>query len=1144
MPIKKLLIANRGEISIRIARTAAAMGIATVSVHAEDDATSLHTRRSDETRALKGRGVAAYLDAAGLVAAAIETGCDAVHPGYGFLAENAAFARACEAAGLVFVGPTPASLDLFGDKTAARVFAAHCGVPLVPGTAGATDLPTAQAFMASLGDGSAVMVKALAGGGGRGMRPVHDAADLPTAFERCRAEAVAAFGNGDLYVERLFPRARHIEVQVIGDGTGAVAHLWERECSVQRQRQKLIEIAPAPNLQASVRARLLDAAVKLASAAAYRNAGTFEFLVDAAAATDQAEIAFIEANARIQVEHTVTEEVTGIDLVEAQLRIAGGESLADIHMTQAHIPAPRGISMQVRVNLETMTDDGSARPAGGILSAYEVPSGAGVRVDGYGYAGYRTNPSFDSLLAKVIVTAPSGRLDDVAARTGRALAEFRIAGAATNMPFLQALLRHPGLLNGQAHTRFVEEEIAGLLANIGGPRLYFEPAAAPGTAPGSSPGAPRTAGIRLKTTDPLAIVALGKGPDASVPAMQEAPSEPAFAADIEGPDGTKPVPAPMQGTIVSLDVAEGDVVRRGQSVLVMEAMKMQHEIAAPVGGIVRAVTVALGDTVFEAHPLLFIEETDDASGVSATTKAIDLDLIRPDLAEVMARQAKALDEARPAAVARRRKTGQRTARENLEDLVDPGSFVEYGALTIAARRSTTPIAQLIDESPADGFVMGLAHINGEDFPEDISRVVVGAYDYTVMAGTQGKKNHKKQDRMYELAEKWRLPTLIFTEGGGGRGSDPDYISILGGTSDTFHQFPRLSGLVPVVGIASGRCFAGNAVLLGCCDVIIATENATIGMAGPAMIEGGGLGVYRPEDVGPMSIQVPNGVVDIAVSDEREAARVARQYLSYFQGRVKDWTCADQRLLRHAVPENRMRAYDMRALIETLADTGSMLEIRKGFGFGMITALIRVEGRPMGVVANNPLHLGGAIDSDAADKAARFMQLCDAHEVPLLYLCDTPGNMVGPEAEKTALVRHCARAYVVGANVTVPTFMVITRKAYGLGAQAMGGGNLMIGAFCVSWPTGEFGGMGLEGKVKLGNQRQFAAIQDPAERLALYEKLVAEEYERGKALNVGSLYEVDDVIDPAETRRWIVAGLRAMPPVPKREGKKRGWVDAW
>jgi acetyl-CoA carboxylase carboxyltransferase component len=440
--------------------------------------------------------------------------------------------------------------------------------------------------------------------------------------------------------------------------------------------------------------------------------------------------------------------------------------------------------------------------------------------------------------------------------------------------------------------------------------------------------------------------------------------------------------------------------------------------------------------------------------------------------------------------------------------------------------------------------MGLAHINGDAFAEEASRAVVGAYDYTVMAGTQGKHSHRKQDRMYMLAEQWRLPTVIFTEGGGGRGSDPDFISILGGTSDTFHQFPRLSGLVPVVGIASGRCFAGNAVLLGCCDVIIATENATIGMAGPAMIEGGGLGVYRPEDVGPMSVQVPNGVVDILVADEREGARVARQYLSYFQGRVRDWNCADQRLLRHAVPENRMRAYDMRALIATMADTGSVLEIRKGFGLGMITALIRVEGRPIGVVANNPMHLGGAIDSDAADKAARFMQLCDAHDVPLLYLCDTPGNMVGPEAEKTALVRHCGRAYVVGANVSVPTFMIITRKAYGLGAQAMGGGNLLIGAFCVSWPTGEFGGMGLEGKVKLGHQRRLAAIHDPAERLAEYERLVAAEYERGKALNVGSLYEVDDVIDPAETRKWIVAGLRAMPPAPKREGKKRAWVDAW
>ena len=1138
MPIQKLLIANRGEIAIRIARTAAAMGIATVSVHSEDDATSLHTRRADVSWGLPERGVAAYLNGAGLIDAAHATGCDAVHPGYGFLAENSAFARACEAAGLIFVGPTPESLDLFGNKVAARAFAERCDVPVVPGISRTTNLAAAQAFMAELGAGAAVMLKAVAGGGGRGMRPVHHAADLPAAFARCQAEALAAFGNGDLYIERLFRMARHIEVQVIGDGSGAVTHLWERECSLQRQRQKLIEIAPAPGLAPSVRTKLLDAALTLAAAARYRNAGTFEFLVDAADPGDAAALVFIEANARLQVEHTVTEEITGIDLVEAQLRIAGGETLADIDLTQNCIPAPRGIALQTRVNLETMTEDGSARPAGGVLSAYDVPSGPGVRVDGYGYAGYRTNPAFDSLLAKVIVTAPSGQLGDVVARAGRALAEFRIAGAASNIPFLQALLRHDGLLAGQTHTRFVDDEIGPLLVSAAAPqpRRYFEPA--------KPPAAPRTAGIRLTTNDPLAVVALGKDAGAAAPTQAAMPDDPMVPAAIDGPDGTRPVNAPMQGTIVSLEVAEGALVRCGQLLLVMEAMKMQHEIAAPAGGIVRAITINMNDTVYEGHPLLFITESDDTRDATMATRNIDLDLIRPDLAEVIARQARTRDAERPEAVARRRKTGQRTARENIDDLVDPESFVEYGGLAVAARRTTTPLEQLIDESPADGFVMGLAQINGDRFAEEVSRVVVGAYDYTVMAGTQGKTSHRKQDRMYELAEKWRLPTVIFTEGGGGRGSDPDYISILGGTSDTFHQFPRLSGLVPVVGIASGRCFAGNAVLLGCCDVIIATANASIGMAGPAMIEGGGLGVYRPEEVGPMSVQVPNGVVDIAVADEREAAAVARRYLSYFQGRVRDWTCADQRLLRHAVPENRMRAYDMRALITTLADTDSVLEIRAGFGFGMITALIHIEGRPMGVIANNPLHLGGAIDSNAADKAARFMQLCDAHDVPLVYLCDTPGNMVGPEAEKTALVRHCARAYVIGANVTVPTFMVITRKAYGLGAQAMGGGNLMIGAFCISWPTGEFGGMGLEGKVKLGNQRAFAAILDPAERIKLYEKLVAAEYERGKALNVGSLYEVDDVIDPAETRRWIVAGLRAMPPTPKREGKKRGWVDAW
>ena len=1119
-PIRKLLIANRGEIAIRVARTAADMGIETVAIHSTDDAHSLHTRMADSAVALAGTGAAAYLDAAGIVAAAREAGCDAIHPGYGFLSENAGFASLCAEAGIIFVGPAPETLALFGDKGQARAFAAKCDVPIIPGTSGPTSVEAAQSFMAGLGDGAAVMVKAIAGGGGRGMRPVTDPATLAATMERCRSEAQQAFGNGDVYIERLFPRARHIEVQILGDGTGAVSHLWERECSLQRERQKVLEIAPAPFLDAGIRERLLSAATTLAAAGNYRNAGTFEFLVDC----DSGAIAFIEANVRLQVEHTVTEEITGIDLVRAQLEIAAGRSLADLGLTQARIPVPRGIAIQARVNLETMQADGTVRSSGGMIAVYEPPAGRGVRVDGYGYAGYRTNPRFDSLLAKVIVHTDAADFAAACAKTARALTEFRIAGAATNIPFLRALLRHPAVLSGGMHTRFIDENAPALAGAEAGAGRYFEPQTAVAHRPG----------VKLETNDPLGVVRYGKS---GGPAQAEA----APADDVAGHEGTEPLRAPMQGTIVAIKAAEGDVVQAGQEVLVLEAMKMQHAVVAPFPGIVRLVTVSVGDTVFEDHPLVFIESRDDLGGGARVQETVDLDYIRPDLAEVMERRARAFDSARPKAVARRRATGQRTARENIEDICDVGTFVEYGSLVLSGRRRTVPMEQLIDESPADGLIMGLAQINGSVFPEEKSRAVVVSYDYTVMAGTQGHMGHHKQDRMFEMAEKWRLPVVIFCEGGGGRGSDTDNLVSF---SDTFHRMPRLSGLVPLVGIASGRCFAGNAVLLGCCDVIIATEGSTIGMAGPAMIEGGGLGVYRPEEVGPMSVQVPNGVVDILVKDEAEAVKTARQYMSYFQGRTGDWTCPDQRKLRHIVPENRLRGYDMRALIETLADDGSMLEIRRGFGLGMITAFIRVEGRPMGVIANNPMHLGGAIDSDAADKAARFMQLCDAHDVPLLSLNDNPGNMVGPEAEKTALVRHCCRAYLVGANLTIPTFFVMTRKSYGLGKLAMTGGGMRVGMFAVAWPTGEFGGMGLEGQVKLGRRRELAAIEDQAERVAAYERMVAELYERGKALNAGSLFEVDEVIDPAETRRWIVAGLRSLPPQPIREGKRRACVDGW
>src|SRR6267142_4891719 len=396
--------------------------------------------------------------------------------------------------------------------------------------------------------------------------------------------------------------------------------------------------------------------------------------------------------------------------------------------------------------------------------------------------------------------------------------------------------------------------------------------------------------------------------------------------------------------------------------------------------------------------------------------------------------------------------------------------------------------------------------------------------------------------MFEIAQKSRLPVVFFTEGGGGRPGDTDGLGVAGLDWLAFNYWGKLSGLVPLVGINSGRCFAGNAALLGGCEIVIATKGSNIGMGGPAMIEGGGLGIFRPEDVGPMDVQVANGVVDIPVADEAEAVQVARRYLSYFQGTVRDWVCADQRLLRGIIPENKLRIYDVRTVIETLADSGSVLEIRRHFGLGMLTALIRIEGRPVGLIANNPVYLAGAIDSNGADKAARFMQLCDAFDIPILFLCDTPGIMVGPEVEKTALVRHAARLFVTGANITVPFFTIILRKGYGLGAQAMAGGSFKAPFFTVAWPTGEFGGMGLEGAVKLGYSKELAAVADSAQRETLFNEMVERMYQIGKAVNVASHFELDDVIDPADSRRWIANALRSAPPAPPRAGKKRPCVD--
>jgi acetyl-CoA carboxylase carboxyltransferase component len=423
-----------------------------------------------------------------------------------------------------------------------------------------------------------------------------------------------------------------------------------------------------------------------------------------------------------------------------------------------------------------------------------------------------------------------------------------------------------------------------------------------------------------------------------------------------------------------------------------------------------------------------------------------------------------------------------------------------------------------------------------------------SYDYTVLAGTQGMRNHQKKDRLFEIAERRRLPVVVFAEGGGGRPGDVDMPIIAGLDCRAFQYFAQLSGLVPLVGIASGYCFAGNAALLGCCDVVIATEDSSIGMGGPAMIEGGGLGVYAPGEVGPIDVQDANGVVDLRVPDDAAAVAAAKRYLSYFSRTdpsASEVRVPDQTRLRDLIPANRKRVYAVREVIDGLFDTGSVLELRRGFAPGMVTALARVDGRALGVIANDPSRLGGAIDADGADKAARFMGLCDAFGLPLLFLADTPGFMVGPESEQTATVRHFSRMFVTGANLRVPTGTVVLRKGYGLGAQAMAGGSFKAPLFCVGWPTSEFGAMGLEGAVRLGMRRELAAIEDPAERERAYEAMVATAYERGRGISMASYFEIDDVIDPADTRRWIATLFDgATPAWWQTPGKRRPNVDTW
>lgn len=1078
-----LLVANRGEVALRILRAAAEVGLETVAVAPGDDARSRHLASADRQVRLTGSGAAAYLDVDQLVEVAREAGCDLLHPGYGFLSERADLARACAAAGIGFVGPAAEVLEVAGDKVRARDLAARAGLAVVAGTGPVTSAAEIAAFLDRTGGPAAL--KATAGGGGRGTRRVAPGDDLEAALERCRSEAERAFGDPTVHLERWLDPVRHVEVQLIADADRVVA-VGDRDCSLQRARQKLVEIAPAPGLPGAVRTSLAEAAVAFGEAIGLTSLATVEFLLPTGPDADPSSApVFLECNPRLQVEHPVTEAVTGVDLVVAQLRLATGATLVELGLGQP--PAPRGAAVEVRVNAEVVDADG-ARPDAGELTRFEPPAGPHVRVESAAYAGGQAHPGFDPLLAKVVTSGDD--LPTALARADRSLRELVVEGVATNAALLRATVRHAQVTAWEVDTSWFERHLPVLVEAA----ATLTPVTLPAVEAAGSAASGSAAAGDGRSGPPGAAV----GPD-------------------DAPRGA--VLAPTRATVVAVRVGEGELVAAGQELVVLEAMKMQQGVVAPVAGTVRSILAAVGEVVAPGTPLLAVTASGDDATEDVAEVEPDPEHVRPDLAALHAALAPTLDDHRPDAVARRHDRGRRTARENLADLVDDGSLLEYGQLAVAGQRRARSLEDLIAATPADGIVTGVATIGG-------GRVAVLAYDYTVLAGTQGLIGHAKTDRMLELAHAERLPVVFFTEGGGGRPGDVDHldVSFTGLDLDTFATFAAVGTVAPRVAVNAGYGFAGNALLFGCADVRIATRGSSIGLAGPVMIEAAGLGACAPGEVGPAALLAELGVVDVLADDEAAATALARAAIGHLRGDVVPGEAPDQRRLRHLVPEDRKRAYDVRRVLDVLADVGSVLELGATHAPGMLTAYARFDGRPWGVLANDPRHLGGAIDAAGAAKAARFLRHCERFGLPVLSLCDTPGFMVGPDSEREGAAGAAADLVEAGAALTVPLVFVALRKGYGIGAMAMAGGSFHRPVATVAWPSGEFGPMSLEGIARIVSKAELAAEADPAARAALLAERTAALEELGAAIPVARLLEVDAVIDPADTRRWLAAAL--------------------
>ena len=1120
--LKRVLIANRGEIAIRVARAAAGLGMDSVAVHAPEDALSLHTRVTTDVREIGAPGgdpVAAYLDADALIQVALASGCDCVHPGYGFLAENAAFAERCAAAGLTFVGPTPAALALFGDKLLARSLARSLDIPVVPGSS----RPLAAAGEAeeiAATVGYPVMLKAAAGGGGRGMRVVESAAGMAEAFKRCRSEAEGAFGSGAVFVERLVARPRHIEVQVLGDAGGHVVHLGERDCSVQLRHQKVLETAPAAGLPEGLRERVLADAVALAQAGEYVNAGTIEFLV----APERDEHFFIEANARIQVEHTVTEEVTGVDLVETQFLLAAGASLASLGLAEA--PAVSGkYAVQARVVAQ----------GAGTLDAYKEPSGRGIRVDACGYAGYAPPPQFDPLLAKVVCTSTSeASLASAMERTGRALAEFHIAGVPTNLAQLQAILADPDVRAGNARTSLLAEKPELLAA--------AEPAN----------------GGALALLQTRAPVRAGHGHDGARPGTAEADS-PALPPLEAGPDHVS-VACPLTGAVVAVEAAAGDALGAGDAVLVVSAMKMETVVSAPCDGVVAALQpLRAGDAVTAGQVVALLAPADGAGADAAQTTPRET--WAPLLEDVAAMRSLALERLAPGSedpgVVRQRSRGKLTCRERIELLLDTGSFREVGSVAGFAS---------YDEDGAVAAFTPANHVGGWGRIEGRSTIVC-ADDFTSRGGHADGAIGAKSGYLDRLALEMRVPSVRLLDGSSGGGSVAAMVpqQTKEGESTARESSgaikagrPRVAGgggsflpghlgssmyteqlcTVPVVNMLLGSVVGIGAAkaVLGHFSVMV-RDIAQLFVAGPPVVQHAMGYDITKEDLGGWHIHCRNGSVDNLAETEEEAAAMTRRFLSYLPSSVYETPpvvppdrddAPDRRdeELFTLVPRQRTTTFDMRRAIALMADRGSFFEVGPLWGTDQITGFARFNGYPLGILASDSQHAnGGALTADGCRKLTRHQDLCDLFHVPILNLVDNPGFAVGLEHEVAGTIRRGGEWMIAFAQVTVPIFTVLMRRSFGVAGNNYATPRSQP-SVRVAWPAADVGGIPPEGGIEAAYKRQLAEADDPA---AFRAELMARiESARGP---VGPLsrFQIEEMIDPRDTRQlvceWVETAYR-------------------